>query len=457
MMRLNLLNISHAKDDGKQVTQYLASISGIYQGWPSPSLVKILSNEYPIEVTEEEASYIAVIGSIGHVFAAFLAASLSDWIGRKNTILCIALPQIASFSLISFSYHSKILLYFAQVLAGMGEGASFAVVPSYIAEISEPNIRGTLGTYSTLAMTFGTLFINTIGTYLSIPMAALICHAFPILFLLTFSSMPESPYYCLMKNNSKEAHTNLQILRRSQNITEEIKEISQAVKRQMSERGTFKDLFMVDSNRKAFIIATAARIFQAYTGVAAITAYTQIIILQNTNFSALLGSTMIFAGKLVAIMVSFTYIDRIGRKPMFALCCLGCALILYAQAIFLTIKDYTNINMESILWVPVLLILLWNIVFAGGLASGVNIYIGEIFSTSIKAKAMSASGVTFALTFMSTVKIFQYTSDNIGAAVPFYIFATFSLVGTMYLAFVIPETKGKTLETIQQELKGNLE
>lgn len=119
-MQFNPLAIFSNKNDGKQLTQYLAVISGkfsnlqkllcklkvvipatitlfttgIYQGWGSPSLVKILSDEYPIEITEDEASYITIIGALGHVTAGFLASQLSDRIGRKSTIIGIAIPQV---------------------------------------------------------------------------------------------------------------------------------------------------------------------------------------------------------------------------------------------------------------------------------------------------------------------------------------------------------------------------
>lgn len=63
------------------------------------------------------------------------------------------------------SNHSKILLYVARVLGGMGEGASLALVPCYVAEIAEPNVRGTLGAFTTVTINTGVLFINVIGMF----------------------------------------------------------------------------------------------------------------------------------------------------------------------------------------------------------------------------------------------------------------------------------------------------
>lgn len=62
---------------------------GGYQGWTAPSLVKLLSDEYPIPISQEDASIVATIGCLGHVIGGFLGSSLSDLIGRKTTIMSI--------------------------------------------------------------------------------------------------------------------------------------------------------------------------------------------------------------------------------------------------------------------------------------------------------------------------------------------------------------------------------
>lgn len=94
----------------------VAFTSGVHYGWTGPSLRKILSPEYPHEVSSDEASYIAVVSCIGHVIGGFSGSSLSDAIGRKYTLLSIAVPQVTSFIMIYFSYYGKYLLYLARVL-----------------------------------------------------------------------------------------------------------------------------------------------------------------------------------------------------------------------------------------------------------------------------------------------------------------------------------------------------
>lgn len=89
---------------------------GIHLAWTGPSLRKILSPEYPHEVTSDEASYIAIVSCVGHVIGGFTGANLSDKIGRKYTLLAVAVPQVSSFIMIYLSYHGTYLLYCARVI-----------------------------------------------------------------------------------------------------------------------------------------------------------------------------------------------------------------------------------------------------------------------------------------------------------------------------------------------------
>ncbi|CAG9762037.1 unnamed protein product [Ceutorhynchus assimilis] len=450
------------KEDGKNINQYLTVfiatitlfISGIHQGWAGPSLVKLLSDEYPIPVTEEEASYITIIGPVGHVIGGFLSSYLADFIGRKATVLSIGLPQLASFILIYFSYKGVYLLYIARILGGMGEGASLALLPCYIAEVAEPSVRGSLGSFVNLLLLFGQLFVNSVGSYLTIHSTAMVCLVFPIIFWITFIYMPESPYYCLMKGDTERARHALQVLRRKREVNLELEQLSADVARQMSEQGSYKELFTIKSNMKAFMMVSFTRTFQVFTGSIALMSYQQIMIAQSTDLSPVMGSTVLISAGISTVIIASFYIDKYGRKPVFVASAALTAITLFGQALFLTIKDYTTISVSTYSWLPLPIMILNNLAFRGGLGVVTNIFISEIFSASIKAKGMSLSSLVFAILMIVSTKMYQFTADNIGLAVPFYVFAIFTFFGTLFFHFVLPETKGKSLEVIQQELKG---
>lgn len=88
---------------------------GLHYGWAMPSLTKIMSDEYPFAVTEDTASYIVIMGPVGHVIGGISGSLLIDLIGRRNAVLAIAVPQILSFVMIYFSYYGTSLLYMARV------------------------------------------------------------------------------------------------------------------------------------------------------------------------------------------------------------------------------------------------------------------------------------------------------------------------------------------------------
>ncbi|KAJ8939505.1 hypothetical protein NQ314_011120 [Rhamnusium bicolor] len=75
------------------------------------------------------------MGPVGDLFGSMLYPAIVDVIGRKNTILLIAVPEIVSMSMIHFSYYSKMLLYSARFIGGLSEAACFTIIPLYIGEV----------------------------------------------------------------------------------------------------------------------------------------------------------------------------------------------------------------------------------------------------------------------------------------------------------------------------------
>ncbi|XP_018565824.1 facilitated trehalose transporter Tret1-like [Anoplophora glabripennis] len=446
-----------------KLSQYLACISacivaftsGIHYGWTGPSLRKILTPEYPHEVTPDEASYIAIVSCAGHVIGGFSGSALSDTIGRKYTLLAIAVPQVSSLLLIYFSYVEKYFLYAARVVGGVAEGGIVAVLPIYIAEVSSPDIRGAIGTLSTLASMYGCLFINLLGSYTNIHTTALICLAFPVLHWICFVNFPESPYFLLMKGKVERTRESLKVLRGSQDIEKELLGLTGDVARQMSESGTYLDLFTIDSNRKAFLLVTAARIFQQFTGISAFVSYYQILIEQSTNLSPVLGSSLILLTQIAMNHLTSSFVDRFGRKPLLTLSAGLTCFVLLVLGVYFTLKDYTSLDLSGVLWFPLPVMVLFIISSFLGIGVIIPIVVSEIYSTSIKSKAVSLGSIVFASSMMASTKFYQYSADNFGLAVPFYSFGACTFFGMLFYRFGLPETKGKTLEAIQQELKGN--
>lgn len=427
--------------------------SGVNIAWPSPSIPYILREDYHHNVTIEEGSYIAIIAAFGNVVGSPISSVLVEIIGRKYAIVLIAFPQLSSFLLIYFSYVNLWFLYLARFLGGLSEGATFTIMAIYIGEISEPRVRGTLGSFLSLTLRIGMLLINIIGSYMTMENAALVCLAFPITFLITFIWMPESPYYLLMRNRYKEAEISLKYLRQNDDVQEELIKMNNDVQRQLSETGTFMDLIRINSNRRACIVIMGLRTIQQFSGISAFTLYTQLLFKGAVEDIQPSTAAIIFSSiQLVLTLISSFIVDKTGRKPLLIFSCISCCIILVVEGTFSALKD-NDVDLTGIKWIPMTGLILFIILFSVGLGSIVNLMLGELFSASVKAKALCLVNIYFAICYGLTSKFFQFMADWRGLTIPFFVFSFCSGMGAIFCYYFVPETKGKTLEEIQQSLK----
>lgn len=410
-----------------------------------------------MNISKEEASYIPVIGPVGNIIGAPLTALLAGVYGRKPTVLLIAVPHIISWLIIAFA-NSTWLFYLARFIAGLSEGAVFIVIPMYCGEVSEPKIRGVLGSAVSVAFISGILFINCIGPYFSITFSAFVCIIFPFVLLTVFCWMPETPYYLIMKGKIPEARKSLQFLRGMNNVEPELTKLTADVERQLSEPGSMKDLFTIKSNLKALAILIGLRTTQQFSGVSAFGLNTHTIFRQaGENISANM-SVIIYT--IVQILLTFFgsfFIDKFGRKPVLLLSCLGSTFVLAVTSIYFYLKEMTDYDISSIYWLPLAGMLTYVCLFSIGLGTVPNLMLGELFSASVKGKSLFILNIYYAILISTISKFYQAMADNFGMYVPFAVFAACCLLGCLFSHFCVPETKGKTLEEIQQYLKGHNE
>ncbi|KAJ3651078.1 hypothetical protein Zmor_017139 [Zophobas morio] len=429
--------------------------TGLHVGWPAPSLPQLFSDEYPFDVSAEEGSYITIIGNLGAFFGSFVGNFILDKIGRRLCIILIALPQIISFLSMILSYQVMELLYVGRFLGGLGEGMVNTIILMYLGEIADPSVRGVLGIMTGIAWYSGILFANLIGSYLTIRTTAAIFITIPVLFIVLFWKMPESPYYLLMQKKDEEAERVLKFLLRKPNVSEELTHLQADVDRQMSETGTFKDIFVIDSNRKALFLTVGARFFQLTTGVGAMSFYIQILLKEATqSIAPHVGASIVLLIQLIITVLSVFIIDKWGRKPLLLFSAIGCFVDLGFQTIFFILKEYTSVDMSVADWFPLMMMMVHISLFSIGLGSVVSVLTSEMFSASIKAKLICLVNGSYSLLNLAITKYYQATADGFGLTVPFSSFTVLTFVGILFFYYLLPETKGKTLEQIQQRLKG---
>ncbi|KAJ8922573.1 hypothetical protein NQ315_007603 [Exocentrus adspersus] len=445
--------------------QYIASIagafsvmsSGINLGWTSPYIPKLTSNSSAIPTTSDEGSWCAVAPLLGSPFGAVLAAILADKIGRKNTTLLMAPLVFVCCICIAFANSIWYITGLRFVIGG-AEGALYTALPMYIGEISDPRIRGFLtATIAIFAIT-GTLFINVIGSVMDIFTSSLICAAIPFIHFIFFILMPESPYYYIKKHNHKEARKSLEILRGTSDVDDEMDSLCKAVVRQeRSDKPGFFDLFTVRSNRKACFIFLILCLTNKFSGKNPCLFYTEMIFREaGTSIDATLSVIIYCSVELIAVAITTIFVvDRFGKRWLMITSTAGCAISVFMLALHFYIKDFNLGNFESLDWLPITALVSYNILFSIGLSFGPVTVLSELFPISVKAKALCIADSFSVMMGTIVSKFFQITMDEFGTmSVPFFCFSMCSLVGLVFVVKYVPETKGKTLEEIQQFLIG---
>ncbi|XP_060534859.1 facilitated trehalose transporter Tret1-like [Cylas formicarius] len=449
-------------EDASPLYQFVATVAGclgvisgaMHFGWPSPSLPHLLSPNSTIPISDEDGSWLAAMPCIGAASGSLLTAYAVDRIGRKTCMLMTAPGYFAAWLMVAFAT-TKWELYAARFISGAADGLVFTAFPMYLGEIASYDIRGLLGSSLQLSMIAGMLVINVLGSYLSIYHTALVSAVLPPIFFVAFGLMPESPYYLVMKGREEDAADSLRLFRRTADVSAELARVSEAVKAELEQSGRVVDLVKIPSNRKAVLIVFGLRTIQQLSGTTAIMFYAKTIFHQASGgVSPSVATIIYFSLQLVVALAGSFLVDKLGRKPLLVVSIIGSGLALSLEGVYFYLAQNTTLDVSSLKTVPLIALLAYVVVFNVGMGTIPVLLLGEMFPTGVKAFALCLADIWFGIIVTLTSKGFQIIKDDFGIAVPFFGFAACCVVGLVFIVWVVPETKGKTLENIQDELKG---
>lgn len=274
----------------------------------------------------------------------------------------------------------------------------------------------------------------------------------PILFIITFIWLPDSPYYLIGKNREKDAIRSLERLRGHNDVQAEYERMCVAVRKSEDNKGAFKEI-MSRNNIRASIIIMGLGGIQQLCGSQAVISYAQIIF--DDMGSALGGAESSFvlgAVQIVASCLSSSIVDRFGRRPLLLFSVGGAAICNTIVGIYFYLHHIEN-DVSSISWLPMVAIMVFIVSYTLGLATVTFVILGEVFPKNLRAAAGAVFTIFASLCGFGVAKMFQLVTDNVGSHATFWIFAGFSYIFIPFIWFIIPETKNKSLDTILEELR----
>lgn len=448
-----------------KLPQYIAALAatggalaaGTALGWTSPAGPKMTSGEaYDFPISTEAGSWVGSALNIGAAAMCIPIGVIINIIGRKGSMLSLVIPFLVGWALLIWAQNLAMLII-GRVFLGISCGGFCVAAPLFIGEISQKEIRGTLGSFFQLMITIGILFVYAVGAGVNVFWLSIICGIIPLVFGAIFMFMPESPTYLVMKDNNQGAVKALKWLRGSQyDPAEEIAELQNDNEERRSNAVTFTEAMSRKTTIRGLVVSMGLMFFQQVSGINAVIFYTNDIFgAANTGIKPELATIIIGVMQVVATFVSTVIVDRVGRRILLLISDSVMALCTLALGIYFYLQDDNAENVKNLGWLPILALVVFIICFSLGLGPVPWLMIGELFAPDVKGIGASLNGtLNWVLAFVIT-KTFVNLTAALGSGGTFWLFSGLSVLGTIFIFFVVPETKGKTLNEIQKMLAGD--
>jgi len=437
-----------------------ASIGGLLFGFDTAVIsgaINLVKSQFSLNAILE--GWFVSSGLVGCIIGVFMTGILSDRIGRKKTMMLAG--GMFFLSGIGCSFASSMApLIAARVIGGIGVGMASVVSPMYIAEFAPANKRGRMIAYYQLAITIGILlayFSNALLVSFSQnyfenavfmwffkeetwrPM--FLAMSIPsFIFLIMVMNVPESPRWLVSINKREKAKKILNSVRPPLQAAAELQDIGNAAIKSIDKKISVFDR----SIRLPLIIGIVLAVLQQFSGINAIIYYGPSIFKTAgvASNNVLLFQVIVGAVNLLFTFVAIRSVDKYGRKFLLLTGLTGIILSL----IFCGLLFYTGHTDNILLLV---LILLFIACFAFSLGPVTWILINEIFPTAVRVKAVSICTLALWIAVWIVGQFFPWLLEKEGAAVTFWIFAAFSIINFFFSLKVVKETKGKSLEEME--------
>lgn len=436
-----------------------AAIGGLLFGFDTAVIsgaINLIKFQFSLNATLE--GWLVSSGLAGCIVGVICTGFLSDNIGRKKTMIIAGVMFFLS-GVGCASASSMTWLIISRMVGGIGVGMASVVSPMYIAEFAPAEKRGRMIAYYQLAITIGILL-----AYFSNALIASVAHnnyqglfesyfsketwrpmflamSVPsLVFIGMLLKIPESPRWLISVHQPAKAREVLNTIRTAEVAEKEMKDITDA-----SSKTSHRKISLLDrSLRLPMTIGIVLAVLQQFSGINAIIYYGPKIFETAgiASGNALLFQVLIGAVNLLFTFVAIQYADKYGRRFLlitglsgiiFSL--LGCGFLFYAN------------GSNSILLL--VLIIIFIACFAFSLGPVTWILINEIFPTEVRAKAVSICTLSLWVAVWIVGQFFPWLLENAGAALAFWVFAVFSLINLFFSMKIVKETKGKTLEEME--------
>jgi sugar porter (SP) family MFS transporter len=378
-----------------------------------------------------------------------IAGVMGQRMGGRNALRVMAVMYVVSAVGCASAWNWPSLMVF-RFIGGLGIGGSSVLGPVYIAELAPASWRGRLVGVFQINIVIGILVAYLSNYIISASGAGpaewrweLGIAALPaLLFLVMLFTIPQSSRWLIAQGRPETA---LDVLKKmgSPNPQRELQEITTSLHQ---ERGKKEEPLFRRSLRLPIFLAISIGLFNQLAGVNAILYYAGDIF-RAAGFSRISGnlqSVLIGGMNFIATFIGMALIDKLGRKTLLLIGSVGTGLCLAGVAAIF----FTQTHQNLLVWLLVTYIGF----FAASQGAVIWVYIAEVFPTKVRSKGQSLGSGSHWVTNAIIAAVFPIVAKTSGGA-PFLFFALMMVVQFLVVLFVYPETKGATLEQLQEQLE----
>lgn len=430
-----------------------AASVGVIYGYDLSNIAgALLFIEHDFGLTEAQQEMITTATVIGEIGGAMAGGWLANAIGRKRSMVSVALGY-AVFALLGAAATSVSTLTVARLLLGITIGVSVVVVPVFVAESAPADARGAL------LVTYGVAtVIGIIAGYLVAYLLAgtgnwramLGLAAVPaVLVTWALARLPDTARWYLLKGRADDAERTLRRIEPGADAQRELAEIGATLaEEQAGGVGVLREMLRPPYLRATLFVVTLGFFIQI-TGINAIVYYSPRLFEKmgfEGDFALLVLPALVQVAALAAMVVSLAIIDRVGRRPILLA---GIAAMVAANLLLVAVFAAGEVFGDVLAVVKFGGVLLFTVGYTFGFGSLVWVYAGESLPARMRSMGASAMLTSDLVANAIVAAVFLTMLTSLGGAGTFAVFGVLAMLSLAFVYRYAPETKGRQLEDIR--------
>ncbi|WP_233269352.1 sugar porter family MFS transporter [Alteribacillus sp. YIM 98480] len=399
---------------------------------------------------------------LGCVLGGMISGFLANKIGRKNTLILAAIlflisalgsayPELLFFTIDNPTFNLLLMFNLYRILGGIGVGMASAIAPVYISEITPKQSRGKFVALYTLSIGIGAGLVYVVNLMIVTGQSSawiddigwrymIASETVPaLLFFVLLFFVPETPRYLSSKKDYNKAFV---ILEKVNGSKQKAQEILDEIKYSLNKQATGK-ISIFAYGKLVIFIGISIAILQQLIGINVILYYAPRIFEEmGAGQAASMFQTVIVGTVNVIFMaLAILFVDSWGRKPLLIGGSIGCAISLFSVSALASFDIFGITTLVFILLYVACFQMSWGVV--------TWVLVSEIFPNRIRGQAMSIAVALHWLANLTISSTFPPLNELFGAMI-FSIYGFISLLAMFFIWKMVPETKGKTLEELEE-------